>query len=545
LIIHFSEGFGLKTGDAVRYRGIDVGRVEEVRLNAKSDGVDVTLRLESNARQLAREGSRFWIERPRFSLSRVSGLETVIGAKFVGVLPSSEPGRVTYEFDGVPMPPALPNAESDEITVQFLQGHGLAVGDPLKHRGIVVGEVTAVELNPNLTGVTVRLRLLESARHLARAGTQFWIERPKVSLTNSRGLDTIVGGRYLAVLPGPSDAEPQSEFEGLEIPAAEEERAEGGLEIVLASPRRHGLEIGAPVSYRGLAVGHVISVGLAADSSVVEARVYIQPSHKSLVRDNSRFWSMSGFDLDVGLTGVRLSAETLATIAAGGVAFATPNDPGKEVATGHRFSLHDKAEDSWSAWQPRMPLGNAAAPHLSLPQPLRAALSWKEKKFGFTRQRQREGWVLPLDNSRLLGPANLLTIPGVALEQSATLELDGRELALSTANARTFGDLALLTVPADIQLSSRWPREKMRVPQLPEDGVLVPGWQEPSSILAAAHLTAADGGWLVAAPVPIPADLHGATVVSSQDGHLLGMVVADNGRARIALLSEQGLKEVK
>ncbi len=543
--IHFVEGHGLKAGDAVRYRGIDVGQVIGLRLNDRADGVDVSLRLESNSRQLAREGARFWIERPRFSLSRVSGLETVVGAKYVSVLPGPESSRKVYEFDGLPAPPALQDGETQEITIRFLQGHGLAAGDPLKHRGIVVGEVTTVELNATLEGVSVRLRLLDSARQLARAGTQFWIERPKVSLTSARGLDTIVGGRYLAVLPGSSDADPQSEFDGLETPAAAEERVEGGLEFVLESPHRHGLEIGAPISYRGLAIGHVIAVGLAPDASVVEARVYVQPSYKNLVRDNSRFWSMSGFDLDVGLTGVRLTAETLATIAAGGVAVATPSNPGKVVATGHRFPLHDKADDNWPTWQPRIALGNAAAPHVSpLPQLSRASLRWTEKKFGFTRQRQREGWVLPLDDDRLLGPADLLTVPAQALEQSATLELNGHELPLSPELSQTFGDLSLLPMPKELTNSSpRWPAARLRVALQPEDGVLVPGWQEPSTVLAATHLKSADGNWLIAAHMPIPTDLHGAAVVSSVDGKLVGIVFAEKGRARVALLSEQAVKK--
>lgn len=541
LIIHFTEGHGLKVGDAVRYRGIDVGQVTDVRLNPKANGVDVTLMLAPNSRQLAREGARFWVERPRFSLSRVSGLETVVGAKYIGVLPGQETGRTIYEFDGLPAPPALQDAESEEITVRFLQGHSLAVGDSLKHRGIIVGEVTAVELNPELDGVSVRLRLLESARNLARAGSQFWIERPKVTLTALRGLDTIVGGRYLAVLPGSPDAPPQTAFEGLETPPAADERLEGGLEIVLESSRRHGLEVGAPLSYRGLVIGHVIAVGLAPDASAVEARVYVQPSYKNLVRDNSQFWSLSGFDVDIGISGVKITAETLATIAAGGVSFATPDTPGKAVATGHRFRLNEKGESGWSNWQPRVPLNNALAPHITpLPQPLRASLRWTEKKFGFSRPRQREGWVLCVGDDRVLGPVDLLTVPPQAVDQKGILEVNGRELPLQSNSAQSHGDVAIVSVPKDlVESPARWPADRLRTGTVPEDGVVTPGWQEPSMILAAVHLQNSDKAWTVSPQVPIPADLHGAAVISSVDGKLIGLVFVEKGQARVALLSAE------
>lgn len=547
LVVRFPEGHGLQAGNTVRYLGIDVGEVTEVQLNRQADGVDVVLRLEPNSEHLAREGTRFWIERPRVSLSRVSGLETVVGAKYVGLSPGAANGPVVHEFDGLANPPALATTESDEITIRFLQGHGLAVGDPLKHRGIIVGEVTSVELNAALESVVVRLRLLGSARPLARAGSQFWIERPKVSLVNTRGLDTLVTGRYLAVLPGAADAEPQNEFDGLETPPASEERLEGGLEVILESPHRHGLEVGAPLSYRGLAIGHVIAVGLAPDASVVEARAYVQPRYKSLVRENSRFWSMSGFDVDLGITGLKLTAETLATIAAGGVAMATPAEPGKSVATGHRFPLHEKGDDDWSTWQPRMALTNPALPPTSpLPQPLRASLRWKEKKFGFSRQRQRDGWVLLLEENRLLGPSDLVAIPEQAIDQLATLELGGGEFPLAAKSIKSFGDLSICTLSTGLKVATPpLPRTQLRTASQLEDGVLVPGWQESSTVLAAAHLKVSDSTWQIASYIPIPADLHGAAFVSSADGKLVGITIAEKGRAHIAVLSDAALKSLE
>ena len=72
--------------------------------------------------------------------------------------------------------------EGREISVRFKQGHGLKVGDAVKHRGIEVGSVTGIGLSEDLGGVVARLRLRDEANGLAREGTQFWIERPQLSL---------------------------------------------------------------------------------------------------------------------------------------------------------------------------------------------------------------------------------------------------------------------------------------------------------------------------------------------------------------------------
>ncbi len=410
ITVRFAEGYGLKPGDRLRHRGIEVGEVVSVALDSQLTGVLITMELMPAAEGIAREGSRFWIERPHISLSRISGLETVVGAKYVGVLPGPPDGPRVFEFEGMESPPLFHDADSIEITVQFQNGYGLAAGDVAKHRGIVIGEVTSVELDPKFQGVEVRVRLIGRATGLARAGSQFWVERPRVSIAEIRGLETLVGGRYLAVVPGPADGESRQSFVGLESAPAGELPA-GGLEILLQGSVKHGLEAGTPVTYRGERVGHIVSVGLARDAASVDARVYIQPEYRNLIRDNTRFWTNSGLHLNFGLSGLDLRTETLTNLAQGGVTFATPTVPGELVTTGKRFLIADQPDKKWLAWEPRIAVGTGFLREgQSFPAPLRATLRWSESFLGIGRTKRRQGWLLVLDEGRyLLGPADLLT----------------------------------------------------------------------------------------------------------------------------------------
>ena len=278
ITVRFGQGHGIKPGDMLRHRGIEVGEVTAVKLDPDLGKINVDILLEPASEVLAREGSRFWIERPRLSLARVSGLDTVVGAKYLGVLPGPEDSATKYEFDGDESPLTVLDTEVVEISIRFRDGFGLQVSDELRHRGIVVGEVSSVDLNEGLSGVTVSVRLIESAKRLARAGTHFWIERPDVSITRIRGLDTLVGGRYIAVAPGPEEAEQLTKFTGLEDPPMTREQVAGGLEIILEGRHRRGVRAGSPVLYRGHRVGQVISVSLSADASRIEARAYIEPA---------------------------------------------------------------------------------------------------------------------------------------------------------------------------------------------------------------------------------------------------------------------------
>ena len=105
--IHFPDGHGLHEGDPVRYRGINVGTVRDIQLSER-DGVDVSAEMDSSARRLLKEGSRFWIVRPQLALTGVSGLETAVGPKYIAVEPDeSDPNaKASFAFEGLSVPPA-------------------------------------------------------------------------------------------------------------------------------------------------------------------------------------------------------------------------------------------------------------------------------------------------------------------------------------------------------------------------------------------------------------------------------------------------------
>ena len=73
------------------------------------------------------------------------------------------------------------------MKVTFEHGYGIEPSDPVRLRGIDIGVVESVTTTEDLERVEVVLRLSKEASALAREGTQFWIQRPQVSLAQVRG----------------------------------------------------------------------------------------------------------------------------------------------------------------------------------------------------------------------------------------------------------------------------------------------------------------------------------------------------------------------
>ncbi len=417
------------------------------------------------------------------------------------------------------------------ITVHAPDGHGLRAGDLVRYRGIAVGEVASARLSGDLAEVVLDVRLERSSAGLARAGSRFWIVRPSLGLEGAQGLETILGSRYLAVLPGPPEAAPQREFVALAEPPLPGVEEEGGLEIVLEARQRSALSRGAPLLYRGMQIGAVTSVGLAGDATAVEVRARVRPAYAELVRTDSRFWELGGAEFSLGLSGLDVELGSLRSLLSGGIALATPTHPGARVSAGHRFPLAKDAEEDWLDWRPALPLGSALLPPGTLlPELVRVRLVWKSGRF-LSRERSRSGWALPVEEG-LLGPTDLLVPPEGAEEGSVALELRGERVPLRGEPDGGTGNLSWRRV--DLPEVAPCPDQAQRALSTPEDCLAVGDPAGAPVAIAAARLTEVEGRWRIDPALSFDASWHGAAVLARADGALVGLLLVEDGRGTVA-----------
>lgn len=244
------------------------------------------------------------------------------------------------------------------ITVRFADGAGLRAGDPVTCRGVQIGEVRRVRLAADAASVIVDVDVARDAAGVAVEGTLLWVVRPEVSLRGVSGLDALLGPRTISLEPGAPTSPRKTAFQGLGEAPPLPTPSDGSLLLTLHAPRRGSLKPGAPITYRDVRVGQVVTYDLADDAAGVNLTVTIDPAYATLVRTNTRFYNTSGITADWGIfKGLDVKTDSLESVVAGGIGFATPDKPGAPVEHGRVFDLADGPEDSWLKWQPRIPLG--------------------------------------------------------------------------------------------------------------------------------------------------------------------------------------------
>ena len=230
-----------------------------------------------------------------------------------------------------------------EIVVRMEEAVGITPGKTqVLFKGLPVGVVKRLAVSRDLLYVDAIVEMRKQSREHIVEDTKFWVVRPEVSVNQISGLDTLVSGSYLGVLPGESETL-SSRFIALNEPPALLENAPG-LHLTLRTHASSMHDQGAPVLFKKVQVGEVLKTGLSDDASIfVEVLVYEQYAH--LVTTASYFWDVSGIQLKANLSDINLKIGTFKSIFAGGIQFETPAG-GKTLPPDHSFPLYGDARDA-------------------------------------------------------------------------------------------------------------------------------------------------------------------------------------------------------
>ena len=149
--------------------------------------------------------------------------------------------------------------------------------------------------------------------------------RPRIGLGGISGLDTLVSGAYVGIDPQPG---PKTlNFTGLEKPPGVT-RDEEGATFRLHAESQGSNSPGAPIFFHDIPVGRILDIALDEKGLAVDIDIFIEAPHHLRVRDTSRFWQISGFEISMGAEGLDVKMESLASLLSGGIAFDTPATAG-------------------------------------------------------------------------------------------------------------------------------------------------------------------------------------------------------------------------
>jgi len=210
------------------------------------------------------------------------------------------------------------------IRISFDSGEGLQAGQSqLKFKDIVFGTVKSLELAPDHTHIIVTVATTHDATPLLTDQTIFWVVKPRLFAGNVSGLETLLSGSYIGMLPGQAEGKKQKEFVGHEDPPILSANVPGHT-FMLKAKKLGSISLGSPVFFRDLNVGEVLGWDIADMAEYVTIRAFVRAPYDTYVHDETRFWNASGVSVKLAGAGVEVQMESLKALILGGIAFETP-----------------------------------------------------------------------------------------------------------------------------------------------------------------------------------------------------------------------------
>ncbi|MBP7079785.1 MAG: MCE family protein [Rhodocyclaceae bacterium] len=261
----------------IKYKSLDIGVVEAVRFSRDFSRVEVSARLNKEAAHFLRRDTRFWVVRPSLSIRGISGLGTLLSGAFIEIEPGQ--GAAQTLFAGLETPPVVYADDAGKRIALISKRLGsIDRGSLLYYQGVVAGEVLGYEMANDYRNVLIHAFVKAPFERLVRSNTNFWNASgidlsmgPDGMRVKTESMQAMLFGGIAFDTPGPTEAGAE-DISGLvftlheDIKSIQEQAYASKLRFVMFfEDSVRGLNVGAPVEFKGIKIGSVIDVRLEHD----------------------------------------------------------------------------------------------------------------------------------------------------------------------------------------------------------------------------------------------------------------------------------------
>ena len=270
----------------IRYKDVKVGKVTGLRLSEDLSTVHVTAEMNKHVKSHLSENTRFWVVRPQISLSRISGLSTLLSGVYIEMDPGDS-GDFSNRFSGLEQSPPIDSETPGRSFILRSQTLGsIQQGSPIYFREINVGEVTSYHIDEEDGWIEINVFITAPYDRWVNTRSHFWnISGIKVSV-GADGINAetgplsslILGG--IAFDEGPLRNAPAKAESYFYLYPNYNAVLDGDFTlkypyVLHFKESVRGLKLGSTVEYKGIKVGKVTQIELLSLDHVSEFGVLV------------------------------------------------------------------------------------------------------------------------------------------------------------------------------------------------------------------------------------------------------------------------------
>jgi paraquat-inducible protein B len=328
--LHMSDSAGLRAGRTpIMYKGLPAGLVTNI--TQTSDGLSAEIRINREFEDLTSEKARFVLVKPKFSLTEVSGLSTILTGTYIEFFPYR--GEPVYEFALLEFPPEKGEADGRIIKLSAESKGSLEERSGIFFKNIQIGHITAIRLTPqktvDFTAVVYAdyIKLLEEGLYFSRnEGLNIKLGSGGVDI-GTQSISTLIKGGITAEHYGKTTAKSIYTLFDDKDKSQKAFYSDSGIKTFkILTETAEGFSQGDPIFYKGLVVGELSSPSLQSNGTILMDTL-IYPKYADLLTPSSLFYKASGISFQADSSGFRVETPSLLSATSGGISFFNPKKP--------------------------------------------------------------------------------------------------------------------------------------------------------------------------------------------------------------------------
>ena len=321
IILLSDDASGLKINvTPLEYKGLNIGKVTDISINKDLKSAVVTLTIDKKAMPLVtKKGNLFWVEKPRVSINKISGLSTIISGYKIKIKPNLETNQTSYKFKLLNNPPL------EGTFIKLKTNQNININAPILYKGIKIGEVIDKKFENGF--ILTAIIYPESTKFINNSS--IFIKNPILKI-DPKGLNVKIDSLSEVLLGSISVITPKKEkFTKKEFYIYKnKDEVLPKINIDLIIKDNFSIKKNTPIIYHEIQIG-AIKKTILKNTQLI-AKAYIYDKYKHLLNDNSEFILQKP---EVSLNGVK----NLKNIIFGNYIYLIPN---KGKLTKHTFNVY-------------------------------------------------------------------------------------------------------------------------------------------------------------------------------------------------------------
>ncbi len=311
ITIIFKNAEGLKEGvTPLEYKGLPLGKVTKININ-DLDSVKVNVLVNSEVADfVATDAVSFWIRKPTVSLTKISGLGTILSGNKIEVAIKSknidelQEAKPKYEFIGLDTKPNFDlDGKGYYVSILSTKSNLVEVETPIFYNKFQIGEIVSKEFeNEN---VYLKAYIYNRYNDLVNESSHFIMNKALKVNFGAAGLSLQLSSLYSALIGGITVETPNKNAQKMPkdkyyvlYENENELLKKTFLNIKLTSAK--GVGKGTSIMYKGIEVGKISELHLSVDDVI--AKAYVFDKYKYLLTNKS---TMHLEEVEVGFDGVK------------------------------------------------------------------------------------------------------------------------------------------------------------------------------------------------------------------------------------------------